>query len=269
MERHNNNIEGSLVAEFLNIWSDLKRFHSPISETGDKTGAQDETLTRIDRRKNILDPRDVHENLFSEYSGTYMVKKKTSAVKEVSSSKKRHKRRSRNRPEEKKDVFKTPGCSYKSPALEIGSYEEDLISESQNIDDEKEEGDTDTELEEGSESSQHTRTLLDFLKSVHILPVLEEEEAEEGSQKQLDQETEREASSESQTHPDSSPDPFVDEIMDNNNNPVNASIIIDITSSSDSDIEELKQAWVNILPWIILFSSEDIFQVLKLLTSFI
>ena len=250
MERHNNNIEDSLVAEFLNIWSDLKRFHSPISKTDDKTGAQDETLTRIDRRKNILDPRDVQENLFSEYSGTYMVKKKTSAVKEVSDCKKRRKRRSRNRPEEKKGSFKTPGCSHKSPAPETGSFEEDLISESQNVDDETEEGDTDTELEENSETSQHTRTLLDFLKSVHILPVVEEEEEEE--EKQLDQasdETEREASTESQTHPvQSSPDPFVVEIMDDNNNRINSSVIIDITSSSDSDIEEFKQAWVNILP---------------------
>ena len=74
MEKRNNNVDvgDSLVLEFLNIWSDLKKFNSQGKLPNDDTRYETMTKARFNRQ---IDPRDDQQNLFAEYNGTYMVKR--------------------------------------------------------------------------------------------------------------------------------------------------------------------------------------------------
>ena len=75
MEKRNNNVGDSLVLEFLNIWSDLKKFNSQETTLpNDESSLRYESITKA-RFNRQIDPRDDQQNLFAEYNGTYMVKR--------------------------------------------------------------------------------------------------------------------------------------------------------------------------------------------------
>ena len=88
----NNNLEDNigLVSEFLNIWSDLKRFYpgeqsvKPSGDAGRSTETENHQTSsrdqdpapRFERRLKNLGSRDVDSNLFVDYVGSYTIKMK-------------------------------------------------------------------------------------------------------------------------------------------------------------------------------------------------
>ena len=228
----NNNTGDSLVVEFLNIWSDLRKFNGAESLSSDIGSTLSFTKT-ISRNDRLIDPRDIQANLFAQYSGTYQVKCRQKVMnseprKETTPTRRpRLRRRNRDRKVEKKDVTVFPVisralnvCNESTTAEKDSPKNEDIFC--------SEESNSELDLHDDLEATQHTRSLLSFLKSVHILPVLEEEESE-GPSMSIDGVVENKNSSNAMTIP----------LMDDNNNFVQSPVIIDVTSdSSDSSSEE-------------------------------
>ena len=238
-EKRNNNIGDSLVVEFLNIWSDLKKFNSKESPSKDVESSHLSGSNEVARVDRLIDPRDVQENLFAEYNGTYMVKrgrKVESPKKEVIPVRRtRPRRRNRTRKVEKENNSNVPessGALVNDNATVASASEEDCLSASQkNVEilDREEESPEELHQMDDLEATQHTQILLSFLKSVHILPVLEEEDVESLSRSvSIDNEEET-----SLKNPSTIP------ILDDNNNLYNSPVIIDIvTDSSDDTLSE-------------------------------
>ena len=264
-EKRNNNIGDSLVIEFLNIWSDLKKFNSKESPSKDVEGSHLTGSNEVARVDRLIDPRDVQENLFAGYNGTYMVKrgrKVESPKKEVIPVRRtRPRRRNRTRKVEKKNISKVPERSgeVNDNATVASASEEDYSSASQkNVeihDCKEEESPEELHQIDDLEATQHTQILLSFLKSVHILPVLEEEDVESLSRSVSTDEDEEETS-----HKNPSTIP----ILDDNNNLYNSPVIIDIVTDSSDDthseeeiIEEEQMVKVNESRWLDVIEEEE------------
>ena len=239
MEKRNNNVDvgDSLVLEFLNIWSDLKKFNSQGKLPNDDTRYETMTKARFNRQ---IDPRDDQQNLFAEYNGTYMVKrgKKLTTPKEenIPVRRPRLKRRRKDRMKEatgKSEVPESSGALKNDNGNTSTSSQDESSSESQkNVDIFNfQEDSPEILLKDDPEVARHTHMLLSFLKSVHILPVLEEEDVEtDRASLSIVDAVEKDTCL--------APNPLTIPIVDDNNNCFNSSVIIDITDSSDTHSEE-------------------------------
>jgi len=241
MEKRNNNVGDSLVLEFLNIWSDLKKFNSQETTLpNDESSLRYESITKA-RFNRQIDPRDDQQNLFAEYNGTYMVKRGKKLTKKeeyIPVRRQRLKRRRKDRIEGATGKSQVPDCSgaLKNDNGNISRSSQDESSpESQKIVDifNHLEDSPEVHLKDDPEVARHTHMLLSFLKSVHILPVLEEEDVE------IDRAS---ISTEDAVEKDTclAPNPLTIPIVDDNNNCFNTPgpVIIDITDSSDTHSEE-------------------------------
>ena len=243
VEKCNNNIEDNLVTEFLNIWSDLKKFNS----TERDSLSEKETsppIINVERVDRMIDPRDVQENLFAEYNGTYKVKRGkkviSSKTEVIPARKTRLGRRKRYRKVEKQDKASFPESSGAMNKLNANvptlptptATKGDSSCESQKNPEEIlfcGEDTPEMHRTDDQEVAQHTQILLSFLKSVNILPVLEEEDESALLSRDDVVEKEIEVSPRSLTTP----------LLDDNNNRYDSSVIIDIiTDSSDTHSED-------------------------------
>ena len=238
VEKCNNNNGDSLVTEFLNIWSDLKKFDSRERESLSEN-ERSLPIINVERVDRMIDPRDVQENLFAEYNGTYMVKRGKKVISSkpevIPARKTRLSRRKRYRKVEKQDNASVPECSgsmNKFNANVPTSSKGDTSCESYKKPEQKlVRGEDTPEMHrtEDHEVTQHTQILLSFLKSVNILPILEEED--ESASLSRDDVVEKEI--------ETSPRPLTTPLIDDNNNRYDSSVIIDIiTDSSDAHSEE-------------------------------
>ena len=164
----NNNLdhEIGLVTQFLNIWSDFERFSkrkekckSHVSDT-----LTESTDNRFSKRLKCLDTRDLDENLFIDYVGSYTVKKSSKGggrtwnkqgrqtKRDESSSKVQENTRLDTKESDvKEDLVDNGPPLYESK--EIISEDEETIAEDNNK----------IDIEE------QTKSLLDFLKQHNIL----------------------------------------------------------------------------------------------------
>lgn len=239
VEKCNNNIGDSLVTEFLNIWSDLKKYNNGKRDSLSENESSLPILN-VERVDRMIDPRDVQENLFAEYNGTYMVKRGkkviSSKAEVIPTRKTKLRRRKRYRKVEKQDKAKVPessGAINMSNANVPTASKGDSSCESQKNPEERfVRGEDTPEMHrtDDHEVTQHTQMLLSFLKSVNILPVLEEEDESQSASISSDDVVEKEI--------EISPRPRTP-LLDDNNNRYDSSVIIDIiTDSSDTHSEE-------------------------------
>ena len=81
MMSNNNNLgnEIGLVTEFLNIWSDFEKFSNRKEMCKSQVigSLTESTDVRFSKRLKCLDSRDLGENLYIDYVGSYTVKKST------------------------------------------------------------------------------------------------------------------------------------------------------------------------------------------------
>ena len=160
MTNNNMDKEIGLVTEFLNIWSDFEKFskRKEISTSQVRVSSSDCNENRFNKRLKCLDNRDLDENLFIDYVGSYTVKKSSKdRGRPWSRSSKHNKlRESSKKPFElpivdlEESVGKFEDQEIKVPPCE--SKDKTLNKSNNNVDIEKE-----------------TQSLVDFLKQHNIL----------------------------------------------------------------------------------------------------
>ena len=247
MMTNNNNLDNEigLVTEFLNIWSDFEKFSNRKEMCKSQVigSLTESTDVRFSKRLKCLDSRDLGENLYIDYVGSYTVKKST---KEGSSRYRQPRQKRREEASPSKKLRGIPNLNTEEiPVLnteESNVKYEDLVNnfplcESKIVSEYEE---IDKESKDEVNIDKQTKSLLDFLKQhkildaeeVDIKPPLNDISVPHSNEASLLDINANEIEAPPEANDDIEDLPFH---VDDNNNPVtDYPVIIDITGS-DTD----------------------------------